>query len=224
MSLDRIHELAHAEEPEPDLSDPDEHDADQGEPEHEGEQDTPPGEPLDGEPDTEPEQTVRSEKEIEQVTSKLERESSRHLKRLTEIMGEDAADLLPCELCPPVLAGYRFDVPVPEEVTAAVLAALGVSQPRELSRDPYSQVCNTCNGEGQVASGSRVQGQEALTCVDCGARGWIGDGHKRDVGQRGNGTTPEPTPPAEPTIAQQLPPEAELLRRRGFTVIAPLGA
>lgn len=123
---------------------------------------------------------ARSQKEIEELTGKLEREAERHAKRVAEIMGDDFALLVPnpTDWTP----GFIFDVPemhpLPEQV-AALHALLGSAPPAEYPHDPDRQACDECLGSGKLRTGSQVPAQSALDCRFCNGYGWIGEGNPK---------------------------------------------
>ena len=168
-----------------------------------------------------------SEKEIEQTYKKLDAETARHVKRVAELVGEEAfAHLVVCELCDPSMPGFRWPRPPADEVKAAVRMAIGDRQPENWQADTYSRRCDSCQGLGEVLTGSQVRGQETLGCLECGSRGWIPIGPERG---RPN-VVQLATPPAP--VEGQLPPppavdddpEVAALKARGYVVIKPAAA
>ncbi len=138
---------------------------------HDAEQEPEP----EGEPQAQHEQPqALSEKDIEERNRKLDKEAMRHANRVQEIIGADMEALTPCELCLPVIPGFRGPF-IPDDQRAAVMLLLGMSGVGNYAEDRHSQACGDCNGWGVVATGSKVQGQEALTCMNCNGRGWMGD-------------------------------------------------
>lgn len=125
-------------------------------------------------PDDEPEDVAPalSEKEMEAMFKSLEKEASRHANRLSEIMGPDAQDLVPCELCPAHTPGFHLPVQPPEEVRQAVLAAIGMDEAPELRDDPGTKMCDYCEGCGETITGSKVQNQLTRVCPECMGNGW----------------------------------------------------
>jgi len=115
----------------------------------------------------------RSQKEIDDLTKKLEAEAARHEKRVAEIMGDDFALLVPS----PVdwTPGFIFNVPemhpTPEAV-ATLHALLGQSAPVELREADDAEGCDKCNALGEVLTGSRKPGQETKPCTACTGTGW----------------------------------------------------
>ena len=168
-----------------------------------------------------------SEKEIEQTYKKLDAETARHVKRVAELVGEDAfAHLVVCELCDPSMPGFRWPQPPSDEVKAAVRMAIGDRQPENWQADTYSRRCDSCQGLGEVLTGSQVRGQETLGCLECGSRGWIPIGPERG---RPNVLTLQP-PPVDPEQPPAIvppaddPPEVAALKAAGYVVIKPGGA
>ncbi len=142
------------------------------------------------------------------------------------IFEEEANDYLPCPLCSDTPAGFVHPMNVgkfPEEVVGAVMVVLGQTAAGDVPADPYSKLCQTCQGWGVVATGSRVPNQDTRTCLDCRGVGYIADGPERsnlvalDTGssQPSNGVTvPAATGPESPEI--------EALRLRGYTIVPPM--
>lgn len=116
----------------------------------------------------------KSEKDMEKVFKALDNEAMRHAKRVGDILEEDAQDLIPCELCAKLLPGFRWPV-VDEDQRAAVMLAIGFEPKPDLEPDKHAHACPDCHGHGKVATGSKVQGQDALPCLTCGGNGWMGE-------------------------------------------------
>jgi len=162
----------------------------------------------------------KSQKEIEKGLRALEREAQRHAKRVAEIMEEDAQHLVLCELCAPLIPGFRWPQ-VPEDQRAAVMLAIGFDPKPDLLTDKRAHACPDCNGYGLVATGSKVQGQDALACIDCGGSGWVGERRNAPA------TAVTPPMPAAPSNGPQpevpLSPDREAAKQAaqaaGFMVI-----
>jgi hypothetical protein len=184
------------------------------------------GMPIGGTDEPEPEQPQGlSEKDLEKTFAKLDREAQRHKGRIEEIMGEDAAMLVPCVLCEPLMPGFVMPSPKTPERFPAVRAFMGDAEPQAWEQDPNTRTCQTCDGMGEVKTGSKVQSQTTLVCTDCGGKGW--QGQRPAVAATGPMSAP-PLPDANgqrenapPTID---PPDVAELKRRGYTVIDPVGA
>jgi hypothetical protein len=163
-------------------------------------------EPVLAEPGAE--EQVLSEKQVEKALESLGKEATRHANRVSEIMGEDALALVPCELCAVNIPGFRFSIQPNEEVQRAVRAAIGLPTLETLKPDLYSRKCDTCDGAGKVLSGSLVQGRETLACVDCGGNGW------KPVGQERQSGAPVATLDGEPAPLAAVPDDG--IRRDMF--------
>jgi hypothetical protein len=176
--------------------------------------------------EAEPEQPQGlSQKQLEQALGKLEREAERHAKRVGEIMGDEIELLLACPLCDPLTPGKIMPTPATPERFPAVRAFMGDAEPQEWQQDPNTRTCQTCAGMGEVKTGSKVQSQTTLVCTDCGGKGW--QGQRPAVASTGpmaasplpdvNGREDRPAPTIDP-------PDVAELKRRGYTVIDPVGA
>jgi predicted nucleic acid-binding Zn-ribbon protein len=113
-----------------------------------------------------------SERELEQGIEKLTKEATRHANRVSEIMGDDAQLLVPCELCAPGIPGFRWPEAPTEEQRQAVLLAIGEAAPADLVEDPDAEQCDRCHGLGELLTGSKVETQRTRACTKCGANGW----------------------------------------------------
>lgn len=172
-----------------------------------------------------------SEGEQAKILDKLDREAERHRNRLTEILKEEALSLLPCELCNPRHAGWVDLSQITPELRQRVRIMIGDREPVERRHDPYSARCEACNGEGEVETGSKVQGQTALPCLDCTGKGWIATGPERVTGLRVQPPAPAPQNgpiPVAPITVPTAPLSDEeqyhvnMLKERGFAVIPPV--
>lgn len=168
-----------------------------------------------------------SQAEIEATYKKLDAETARHVKRVAELVGEEAfRHLVACELCEPSIPGFRWPRPPADEVKEAVRYAIGDRQPENWQPDQYSRACEACAGLGEVLTGSRVRGQDTLACIPCEGKGWIPIGNERTgrpaVTLRAiEGTDPQPPAPAAPL---EDPPEVAALKAQGYVVIRPAGS
>jgi hypothetical protein len=175
----------------------------------------------DDEPPAEP--PPASEKELRAIGDKLEREDERHARRVEEIMGEAALDLIQCPTCIKVAAGWLYPPriePLPAEAEAGMRALLGLPDTAILEPDPTKKLCPRCKGHGRLATPSLVQG---YTEVDCGLCANVGYVTKAEQQTNGAGE-----PEAVPVLTGPTAPESfvgdpmvESLKSRGFTVIPP---
>jgi len=190
----------------------------------------------DDEPDElEPEQPAedrppapapQTPEQMERQQQRLEKETERHVKRVAELVGDDFSFLVPCELCHPLMPGFRLPREPEDEVKEAVRYAIGDRQPENWQPDQYSSRCVYCDGLGEVLTGSRVRGKETAVCLGCDGKGWQPIGNERRGGYQ--------APPAEQVpenggaesvaTAEDDDPMVAELKRRGYVVIATEGA
>lgn len=82
----------------------------------------------------------------------LDQENTKHVQKVHTIMGHFAADLVECDKC----------------------GSMGLVEPGpEAKPHPFYVVCGTCNGFGQVLTGSLVEAQIGVNCPDCAGRGYL---------------------------------------------------
>lgn len=125
-----------------------------------------------------PEPPGLSQKEIDARVTKLERASNTYTRKVAEILGEDLADFVPSPLSLPFLFGFVFDpanVELPGEVLDATRRLIGEPVPPPLIQAPDARVCPTCDGWGQVLTGSKVHPFNVAKCIECQGRGWVGE-------------------------------------------------
>ena len=147
-------EAADAEEPEPDDDDDDEAAA---EPEPE--------------PSTEPESQA-DKKQMQAATRAVQS----YARKIGEIFGEQANELLPCPLCGDTLwpgfvhlgdAGRA-----PNDTKNATMQFLGYARELDYKQAPSVRPCPTCDAEGKVATGSHVPEHKTIVCPDCKGYGY----------------------------------------------------
>lgn len=175
-------------------------------------------EPEDEEPDVEPEAEdepelvvptgPQSEREIEKANAALEKEHVRHAKRISEIMGEDALDLVVCEACATNMAGFHWPSSVypdgsPERVMYEVLSGGGSTTPKQ---PEFLKTCVSCNGLGDWRTGSYKESCQFITCGDCGGKGYTDE---RDVRPAtlmvvSSEVVAEPAAPAQPDVERDM--------------------
>lgn len=172
-----------------------------------------------------------SEGQQAKILDKLDREAERHVKRLQEVLQEDALMLLPCELCNPRTSGWVDLKAITDEVKQRVRIMIGDREPRKVKEDKYSRRCETCDGETVVDSGSKETSQKELPCIDCGGKGWVPVGPERLTGQPTapvpvptvNGvTTTGPTVFSEPTLDPELQAAIEKAKAAGYSILDPI--
>lgn len=124
---------------------------------------------VEAEDNGQPDSATASNKALKQ----LDAEAIRHNKRVQEIMGDDSAFLVQCELCPPNLAGWRFDSAPSEDVTARVRVVIGLPDLENYRPSATEHRCDDCGGLGRVRSGSLIPAHEALLCDACHGKGYV---------------------------------------------------
>jgi hypothetical protein len=139
-------------------------DGDQDEGEQEGEQE--PEQP------SEPSSYART---VEQ-DKKLSAETKRHTSRISEILGEEATELLTCPVCDPDLQGFMYEAQILQAdtpVREAVRTALTPTNEVEYEQDPTTAECTTCRGEGRTATGSKNPRYKLQDCSRCKGYGYV---------------------------------------------------
>jgi hypothetical protein len=163
-----------------------------------------------------------SEKGIERVFDRLGKEAKRHRGRVADIMEDDATLLLACPLCDPLIPGFIMPTPDVPERFPAVREFMGESPKRELRDAPDAHTCEGCEGFGNVASGSKVEGQIEVVCKRCNGKGWEGPRAEQPapvVALPALATSP--TGQQVATIGEPEPPEVAAVKAMGYQVIPP---
>lgn len=160
------------------------------------------------EEEDEPEQElsgVPSEAELEKAAKALSKEADRHFARVVTIMGDASGDLVRCELCHPSIPGLRYPQAVDEELRERVKIAIGIGSGARYRPAADASMCETCDGLGNVLSGSEVVGQITLKCLSCNGRGWTSASPER---QKRMVAAPAAiaAEPGEPMIDEHTPP------------------
>ena len=126
------------------------------------------------EPEQEPEPQGVSEQEAERIFAAFDRERERHGKEVKKALGPlyDGWDV--CPLCE-AHGFYLATIPEPEATARReyVHAALGAGNGPEYREHPTRGKCPTCDGWGQLRTGSHVPNQDLLNCPDCGGHGQV---------------------------------------------------
>lgn len=118
-------------------------------------------------------QRAKGDADFAKAAQRLEAEAERHAKRVREIMGDDSNSLVQCELCPPNIPGWRFDVVPSKETTDRVRVAIGLPDMSNFRPSPNEATCQDCGGLGMVKTGSSVQGRETKKCDPCDGNGYV---------------------------------------------------
>lgn len=138
-----------------------------------------PGTPeTDDEPGTAPAgPDTRDDEAMAQVFDKARKRADTYMKAVPDILGAAAADLSLCPRCTDLLPGFVLPPqvkPVVGDQLVAVKLSIGEGVERPLRQDRRAFVCDDCDGEGKVLTGSHVRGQDKLKCENCNGRGWVG--------------------------------------------------
>lgn len=129
---------------------------------------------ADDETDQADEREPASDALMEQIGKQLDKEGDRHAKAVARIMGDSMGDLVTCPLC--ITPGYVTVVPPPDfdpYQRQAVLAAMGDDADPELRPHPNRRRCSTCDGWGDLTTGSRKNTTAVDGCPTCMGNGWI---------------------------------------------------
>jgi hypothetical protein len=139
-----------------------------------------------------------------QQLGKLEREQARHEARVREIMGGHVAGFEPCDHC----GGVGLVPPGPRPQT-----------------HEWFKACETCNGFGEVLTGSQREGQQSRDCPTCKGRGYLealtDDG--TPLASSSTGPQPIPTPTLEPVALEPATNGAAAPRPARFGTPAWMG-
>ena len=130
------------------------------------------------EPPAPPPPEGMSIEELEKVRSKLDRSATTWRNRVSDLLGEDAQMLVPCELCDPTIPGFHWppDLEQPrDDLHAHLLDVLRTPDSPEYNQAQHVRRCQLCDGWGVVLSGSRVAGKGQVKCQMCKGNGFVGD-------------------------------------------------
>lgn len=135
---------------------------------------------------------MMTERQLEEASKKLEQSAKTWRSRVETILGEAANDLVPCELCNPIIPGFHFPAELEQprdDQHARLLEVLRTPSAPEFQLATHVRRCGTCDGYGQVLSGSKVPGKERVTCPTCKGNGFQGQGDvpSQPQTQPGNG-------------------------------------
>src|SRR5256714_1040439 len=117
------------------------------------------------EPAQEPAQVVpegMSIEELEKVRKKLDTSATTWRNRVSDLLGEEAQMLVPCELCDPLIPGFHWPPELEQprdDLHAHLLDVLRTPSAPEYQQAQHVRRCQLCDGWGRVLSGSRVAGK-----------------------------------------------------------------
>lgn len=110
----------------------------------------------------------------EQLSKAIDAEGKRHERALAKALGEKWEDY---ELCLRCLGdGFVLPIPagqMPQEQWDNLMAQAGMAPGDQLKTATYAIVCSTCDGWGEIKTGSKSASQAVLPCKDCQGRGWF---------------------------------------------------
>jgi hypothetical protein len=135
-------------------------------------------EPEQPEPPQEPEPTGLSIEELEKVRKKLDTSATTWRNRVSDLLGEEAQMLVPCELCDPLIPGFHWPPELEQprdDRHAHLLDVLRTPDSPDYSPAQHVRRCQLCDGWGVVLSGSRVAGKGQVKCQMCKGNGFVGD-------------------------------------------------
>jgi hypothetical protein len=108
--------------------------------------------------------------ELEKVRNKLERSATTWRNRVSELLGEEAQFLVPCELCDPIIPGFHFPAELEQPrdpMHERLLDVLREPMGPEFQDDPYTRECTTCGGYGKTRTKGHVPGKTERVCPTC---------------------------------------------------------
>lgn len=118
-----------------------------------------------------------SQKQIEQRWERIGKAGLAYINRLQGILAEDFGDFRLSPLSLPGMPGFIFDpnvVPLDDEIVRNVRELFGDPSPVERLQATDAFTCPSCNGVGEVLSGSQVPKYRVVLCLDCEGKGFKG--------------------------------------------------
>lgn len=194
-----------------------------------GENEDPPVEDPDESPQ---EPAPKTDREMEAVFKKLDKLRKDVATRVSNILEDEAVNLMECPLCAAVAPGYLWSPDVAalhEEQVAAIRLLLNMPVATDYKQSEAFRVCDKCDGLGRVRTGSKVQNHEIAECPRCFAKGYIpapvqlvengnGHAHEQDASLTGPTVYGNEVPQADPNTAALI----ESLKDRGYMIVEPL--
>ena len=186
--------------------------------------------PDDGEQTDEPPEQIETafapppgltEKELEANHKKIETARKNFYNRISEIMGEDAQQLVECPACSYFVPGLIFPVEFQDDQKIALWHYMGLPDPNEVADAPDRHRCATCMGRGQLKSGSQVPEYAIVNCRACQGKGYTDD-VLPVAGTNGTNVSVttglhDQTPPMP-----EDPAWIEAARAAGYTIVPPM--
>ena len=114
-----------------------------------------------------------TEKEIEKRVTACEKAATTWRNRFSSIFEEDANDFKPCPACLPWAPGFLQPIPFDDGQVSAIVAELTGTAEADYKRAEDANACPTCDGLGQVITGSRVPSHRTKMCGRCNGAGYV---------------------------------------------------
>ena len=160
-------------------------------------------EPDEPEPVAPPGQTVTPE-QMEKFYKGLATRTATLNRWIEAELGDNYRDLSACPLCADGIVGHIYPpewMEATTELQGRLLDVLRQPSAPDFQPAPNARRCGTCDGWGQVLSGSRVAGKERIVCPTCRGNGFQGGEVAPAAPNAGNGTVEFPPPPSEGPVA-----------------------
>ena len=201
------------------------------EPDDDQDADLEPFEPDDDDdPDDDPEPLVADDEpsstaaaaEWDAKLRKLNVSAGTWRRRVSDVLGDDALALVPCELCMADIPGFHLahEFMIADDVTQArLIDVLRTPSAPEYVASPGQRQCDACKGWGKVRTGSKVPGQDVGTCGTCRGFGFVPPpGVNTATGEvtgseHGQAAPPEdvgPQPDSDPWGSPRVLPDGQL--------------
>jgi hypothetical protein len=148
---------------------------DEAEAAEEEETPTEPTEPTEPEPEPAPTEPASqmTEQEAEREFKRLEKAAQTYLDKALPIAEKLGMPVKQCPLCTfPGLAIPRGEHEVTSDVEAAVLGMIGKGTPAEFKDSDEYEMCDKCDGWGEVLTGARKEISRTAICNPCGGKGF----------------------------------------------------
>jgi hypothetical protein len=116
---------------------------------------------------------------------------------IEEQLGDNYRDLSACPLCTDGIVGHIYPpewMEATTELQGRLLDVLKTPGAPDFQPAPNARRCGTCDGWGQVLSGSRVADKQRVQCPTCGGKGYQGEGPSAAI------------PPEASNVVELLPP------------------
>jgi hypothetical protein len=106
---------------------------------------------------------------------RLAAEVKRHTSRITDILGDAAADAIVCPVCSPDLQGFMYEQDFQHptnEVQARMFAAIQPAPNPGYLSTPGLEECSVCGGLGSTERPTKVEAHKLAVCSNCNGYGF----------------------------------------------------